>query len=95
MGIYEMGQEMHGSQISGQARDHYWLTDGQLVYNFVSFPLTGAFIGAGVHITEFSVQKDARMPRLYHIEMTGMSVVTGHTYSLTTSVYLREDMGER
>lgn len=93
-GIYEMEQDMRGAQISGEARDRYWLTDGHLVLNAVTSPLTGSFGGAGVHIEAFSVCEDAQRPRLYHIEMRGVSMVTGHSYSLVTAVYLREDMGD-
>ena len=92
-GIYEMAQNANtGSADSGQPHDKYWLTGGQLVYNNASFPMTGAFSGAGVHITSFSVQPDPRAPRLYHVEMSGVSMVTGRTYHLATAVYLREDM---
>ena len=91
-GIYEMEQDMRGAQISGKARDRYWLTDGHLVLNAVTSPLTGSFGGAGVHIEAFSAREDAQRPHLYHIEMRGVSVVTGRSYSLATSVYLREDM---
>lgn len=72
--------------------DQYWLNDGRLVYNAVTAPVTGGFVGARVHIDAFSVEEDLRYPRLYHIKMTGTSVVTGHSYSITTSVYLRENM---
>ena len=92
-GGYEMEQETYGAQISRGARERYWLSDGRLVLNAVTSPITGAFSGAGVHIKAFSVREDALHPRLYHIEMRGMSMVTGRTYSLATSVYLREDMG--
>ena len=93
-GVYEMAQNANTSAAdSGQPRDKYWLTGGQLVYNYASFPMTGAFSGAGVHITSFSVQPDPRAPRLYHVEMTGVSMVTGRAYQLATAVYLREDMG--
>ena len=94
-GIYEMEQDMRGAQISGEARDRYWLTDGHLVLNAVTSPITGSFGGAGVHIEAFSVREDAQCPHLYHIEMRGMSVVTGHRYSLVTAVYLREGMGDK
>lgn len=88
-GFYEMRQRAwdHAPQ------DRYWRTDGRLVLNAVTSPITGAFSGAGVHIEAFSVREDVLHPRLYHIEMRGMSMVTGRTYSLATSVYLREDMG--
>ena len=92
-GVYEMEQEMYGAQISRGARERYWLSDGRLVLNAVTSPITGAFGGAGVHIEAFSIREDAQRPRLYHIEMRGVSMVTGRSYSLATAVYLREDMG--
>lgn len=85
--------ELHQSPRTGNPLDRYWLSAGQLVLNHVTFPITGYFSGAGVHITAFSIKEDAQHPRLYHVEMTGESMVTGSTYSLTTSVYLREDRG--
>ena len=88
-GVYEMRQRSwdHVPQ------DRYWLSDGRLVLNAVTSPITGAFGGAGVHIEAFSIREDAQRPRLYHIEMRGVSMVTGRSYSLATAVYLREDMG--
>ena len=88
-GIYEMRQWAR----TGAALDRYWLSDENLVINEVTNPITGAFEGAGVHITAFSVEEDVRVPRLYHIELRGESTVTGRTYSIATAVYLREDMG--
>ena len=88
-GVYEMRQRMQDHV----PHDRYWLSDGRLVLNTVTWPITGSFEGAGVHIKTFSIQEDPLHPRLYHIEMTGESVVTGRTYSLATSVYLREEMG--
>lgn len=88
-GIYEMRQRMPDHLVL----DRYWLSNGQLVFDYVTYPITGAYDGAVVHITAFSVQQDPLCPRLYHIEMTGESTVTGRTYRLTTAVYLREDMG--
>lgn len=88
-GVYEMRQLLSNQE----PQDYYWLSDGRLIFNDASFPITGAFSDAGVHITSFSVRPDAHAPRLYHIEMRGRSMVTGRTYTLTTSVYLREDMG--
>ena len=90
-GVYEMRQLLSHRE----PQDYYWLSDGRLIFNVASFPITGAFSDAGVHMTSFSVQPDAHAPRLYHIEMMGRSMVTGRTYTLTTSVYLREDMGEK
>lgn len=88
-GIYEMRQ----STRDHEPFDRYWLSDGRLVFKTVTFPITGSFDRAGVHITSFSIREDDDHPRLYHIEMTGESTVTGHRYSLATSVYLRRDMG--
>lgn len=88
-GIYEMRQRMRDNE----PFDRYWCSDGRLVFKAVTLPITGSFDGAGVHITAFSIREDDERPRLYHIEMTGVSMVTGHSYSLATSVYLREDMG--
>ena len=91
-GVYEMRQATK----DGAPLDYYWLSDeGRLVFNAVTAPITGSFVGARVRITAFSVQEDRHYPRLYHIEMTGRSVETGRTYSIATSVYLREDMGEK
>lgn len=90
-GIYEMRQWAR----TGAALDRYWLSDENLVLNAVTNPITGAFEGAGVHITAFSVEEDVHVPCLYHIEMRGESTVTGRTYSIATAVYLREDMGGR
>ena len=73
--------------------DQYWINDGRLFYKAVTGPITGGFVGARVYIDAFLVQEDPLYPRLYHIEMTGTSTVTGRTYSISTSVYLREDMG--
>ena len=93
-GVYEMRQDASRKKNeSEKPLDKYWLADGQLLYNYASYPMTGAFSGAGVHISAFSMHPDPYAPRLYHIEMRGMSMVTGRTYSLATSVYLREDMG--
>lgn len=95
-GVYEMAQNAESKATdSGQPLDKYWLADGQLVHKYASFPLTGAFSGAGVHITSFSVLPDPYAPRLYHVEMSGVSMVTGCTYHLATAVYLREDMNGR
>lgn len=88
-GIYEMRQ----STRDHEPFDRYWLSDGRLVFKTVTFPITGSFERAGVHITSFSIREDDDHPRLYHIELTGESTVTGHRYSLATSVYLRRDMG--
>ena len=88
-GIYEMRQSMRDHE----PFDRYWLSDGRLVFKTVTFPITGSFDRAGVHITSFSIREDDDRPRLYHIELTGESTVTGHRYSLATSVYLRRDMG--
>ena len=88
-GIYEMRQSMRDHE----PFDRYWLSDGRLVFKTVTFPITGSFDRAGVHITSFSIREDDDHPRLYHIELTGESTVTGHRYSLATSVYLRRDMG--
>jgi hypothetical protein len=88
-GIYEMRQ----STRDHEPFDRYWLSDGRLVFKTVTFPITGSFDRAGVHITSFSIREDDDHPRLYHIELTGESTVTGHRYSLATSVYLRRDMG--
>ncbi len=88
-GIYEMRQ----STRDHEPFDRYWLSDGRLVFKTVTFPITGSFDRAGVHITSFSIREDDDRPRLYHIELTGESTVTGHRYSLATSVYLRRDMG--
>lgn len=88
-GIYEMRQ----STQDHEPFDRYWLSDGRLVFKTVTFPITGSFDRAGVHITSFSIREDDDRPRLYHIELTGESTVTGHRYSLATSVYLRRDMG--
>lgn len=88
-GVYEMRQNAHG----GSALDRYWLRGGRVVLNHETFPITGAFSGAGVHITSFSAEEDPQHPRLYHIEMTGTSAATGTTYHVRTAVYLREDMG--
>lgn len=88
-GIYEMRQSMQDHE----PFDRYWLSDGRLVFKTVTFPITGSFDRAGVHITSFSIREDDDHPRLYHIELTGESTVTGHRYSLATSVYLRRDMG--
>ena len=88
-GIYEMRQ----STRDHEPFDRYWLSDGRLVFKTVTFPITGSFDPAGVHITSFSIREDDDRPRLYHIELTGESTVTGHRYSLATSVYLRRDMG--
>ena len=87
-GIFEMRQRTWDHE----PLDRYWLTKGRLVHNAVTSPITGSFGGAGVHIEAFSVREDAQRPHLYHIEMRGVSVVTGRSYSLATSVYLREDM---
>lgn len=95
-GVYEMRQDASRKKNeSEKPLDKYWLADGQLVYNYASYPMTGAFSGAGVHISAFSVHPDPYAPRLYHIEMTGESMVTGRTYRIATAVYLREDMNER
>ena len=91
-GIYRMRHSMEKKHV-GTPLDSYWLTGGRLVYQTSAAPLTGGYAGAGVHISSFSIRPDAQCPRLYHIEMTGRSMVTGRTYTLTTSVYLREDMG--
>ena len=88
-GVYEMRQRTWDRE----PLDRYWVSNGNLVFNYATYPITGAFSGAGVHITSFSVKSDAYAPCLYHIEMTGRSMVTGRTYMLKTSVYLREDMG--
>ena len=88
-GVYEMRQLLSNQE----AKDRYWLSDGRLVFKTVTFPITGSFDRAGVHITSFSIREDDDHPRLYHIELTGESTVTGHRYSLATSVYLRRDMG--
>ena len=88
-GIYEMRQSMRDHE----PFDRYWLSDGRLIFKTVTFPITGSFDRAGVHITSFSIREDDDHPRLYHIELTGESTVTGHRYSLATSVYLRRDMG--
>ena len=88
-GVFEMRQWV----LTGAALDRYWLSDENLVLNAVTNPITGAFEGAGVHITVFSVEEDVHVPRLYHIELRGESTVTGRTYSIATAVYLREDMG--
>ena len=88
-GIYEMRQ----STRDHEPFDRYWLSDGRLVFKTVTFPITGSFDRAGVHIMSFSIREDDDRPRLYHIELTGESTVTGHRYSLATSVYLRRDMG--
>ena len=88
-GIYEMRQ----STRDHEPFDRYWLSDGRLVFKTVTFPITGSFDRAGVHITSFSIREDDDRPRLYHIELTGEGTVTGHRYSLATSVYLRRDMG--
>ena len=90
-GVYEMRQLLSHQE----PQDYYWLSDGRLIFNVASFPITGAFSDAGVHITSFSVQPDAHAPRLYHIEMTGESVATGRSCTTATSVYLREDQGGR
>ena len=87
-GIFEMRQRTWDHE----PLDRYWLTKGRLVHNAVTSPSTGSFGGAGVHIEAFSAREDAQRPHLYHIEMRGVSVVTGRSYSLATSVYLREDM---
>ena len=95
-GVYEMRQDASRKKNeSEKPLDKYWLADGQLVHNYASFPMTGAFSGAGVHITSFSVLPDPYAPRLYHVEMSGVSMVTGRTYHLATAVYLREDMNGR
>jgi hypothetical protein len=95
-GVYEMRQDASRKKNeSEKPLDKYWLADGQLLYNYASYPMTGAFSGAGVHISAFSVHPDPYAPRLYHIEMTGESMVTGRTYCIATAVYLREDMNER
>ena len=91
-GIYRMRHSMEEKHV-GTPLDSYWLTGGRLVYQTSAAPLTGGYAGAGVHISSFSIRPDAQCPRLYHIEMRGRSMVTGRTYMLTTSVYLREDMG--
>ena len=88
-GVFEMRQWA----LTGVPLDRYWLSDKNLVLNAATNPITGAFEGAGVHITAFSVEEDVHVPRLYHIELRGESTVTGRTYSIATAVYLREDMG--
>lgn len=84
------GYEMRQHLLNGGAMDRYWIDDGQLVLNHGQFPLTGDFAGALVRISEFTVEEDAAQPRLYHIRMTGESVLTGRTHTLATAVYLRE-----
>lgn len=88
-GVYEMRQRTR----NGEPIDLYWLTNDSLVLKAVTLPITGSFDGAGVRIETFSIREDARRPRLYHIEMTGVSTVTGRAYSLATAVYLREGAG--
>ena len=61
-GIYEMRQWAR----TGAALDRYWLSDENLVINEVTNPITGAFEGAGVHITAFSVEEDVRSAPLPH-----------------------------
>ena len=90
-GFYEMRQAV--KERGGGSLDQYWINDGRLFYKAVTGPITGGFVGARVYIDAFLVQEDPLYPRLYHIEMTGTSTVTGRTYSISTSVYLREDMG--
>ncbi|EKU70487.1 hypothetical protein [Selenomonas sp. F0473] len=92
---WQNGYEMRRNLLTGRPLDRYWVDEGQLVLNHGSFPLTGAFAGAGVHISEFVVEEDAVLPRLYHIRMTGESTVTGHTCTLATAVYLREGKDAR
>ena len=79
--------------VTGSGQAGRALSDGRLVFKTVTFPITGSFDRAGVHIMSFSIREDDDHPRLYHIELTGESTVTGHRYSLATSVYLRRDMG--
>ena len=93
-GMYEMHQQVRlDDRSSGEALERYWLADGRLVHNFASFPMTGSFAGAGVHVSSFSIAPDAEHPRLYDIKITGTSTATGRSYTVETSVYLREDMG--
>ena len=88
--ILERGQEdyelRHGM---GAAAERYRIDDGQLVLSHGQFPLTGAFTGAGVRIVHFEIKEE--VPRLYRIVLTGESLVTGHIYTQTTCIYLRED----
>ncbi|WP_313990755.1 prepilin-type cleavage/methylation protein [uncultured Selenomonas sp.] len=93
-GVYEMRQAVRRRNQSERPLDRYWLRDGRIVFNYGSFPITGSFAGAGVHISSFSIIPDADHPRLYHIEMTGRSVASGRTHRIATEVYLREDMGD-
>ena len=82
-GDYEL---RHGM---GAATERYRIDDGQLVLSHGQFPLTGAFTGAGVRIVHFEIKEEA--PRLFRIVLTGESLVTGHVYTQTTCIYLRED----
>ena len=64
----------------------------KLVYNDARQPITGDSRLAGVTITEFSWQEVA--PLLQEFRLTGKSLLTGHTYTLSTRVYgLRQDGG--
>ena len=93
-GMYEMHQRVRlNDRSSGEALERYWLANGRLVHNFASFPMTGSFAGAGVHVSSFSIAPNAERPRLYDIKITGTSTATGRSYTVETSIYLREDMG--
>lgn len=71
----------------------YWINDGKLVRRAASSPITGAFAGANVHITEFTIEPAENKVPLYHIRMTGISAATDRTYSLSTKIYLRGSSG--
>lgn len=85
---FQGGYEMQRNIETGRMQTRYWVDAGRLVVNYASFPMTGSFAGAGVHISELSIEQEDAVP-LYHIRMTGESVVTGHTYTLETRVYLK------
>lgn len=85
---FQGGYEMQRNIETGRMQTRYWVDAGRLVVNYASFPMTGSFAGAGVHISELSIEQEDAVS-LYHIRMTGESVVTGHTYTLETRVYLK------
>lgn len=70
----------------------YWLHKMSGVDKLVSgdndAPMTGDHALANVTITVFNITQDKEKPGIYHLQLTGKSLVTEHEYSLSSAVYL-------
>lgn len=65
----------------------------RIVVDGASAPLTGDSELGQVHITKFETKKISN--HLFTVELTGISKVTNHTYTLKTAIYTQGEVTEQ